>query len=455
MSDDEDATRLPDPDRTILVPSPPRWRETRATQAKVAVPAAAASPSAPAIAPHAGSGINPLVAAANPLLDVIGPLQRAPAQLRSPQLRSSELRFRLAQGIRDFEARARAAGISQRKTIAARYLLCAFLDEVVLATPWGAASDWREHSLLHEFHSEGVRGGEKAFELLARLSDAPADNADLLALFSICISLGFEGRYRGQPNARSQLDAITAGLAPLLEPGRTSTPDEAIVRQPLSLRWAPAVTERNPLLAVLPLWVVGVAGCALLLVAYLAISAHLNTLAGSTFQKILSVPGQASVVASAPAGRARLAPLVRADVQAGVVTVRDEALHSVITVPADALFAGQSAELAGTLQPALGRIARALAAPEFAGAQIVVVGHTDSLPIHSIQYPSNWHLSRARARAVLAQLAQEPTLTERIRNHGRAEGRAEVEPIAGEDTPASRALNRRIEIVLQLPRPDA
>src|SRR5215467_14237134 len=78
------------------------------------------------------SGLNPLVAASNPLLNII------------PQLRSSmehpnpgALRESLARGIREFEARAREAGAPTQKVITARYALCTLIDENAANTPWG------------------------------------------------------------------------------------------------------------------------------------------------------------------------------------------------------------------------------------------------------------------------------------------------------------------------------
>jgi type VI secretion system protein ImpK len=61
-----------------------------------------------------------------------------------------------------------------------------------------------------------------------------------------------------------------------------------------------------------------------------------------------------------------------------------------------------------------------------------------------VRFPSNWHLSLARAESVLKLLAQS------VRDSGRlsAEGRAANEPIAANDTPAGRELNRRIEVIL-------
>ena len=77
---------------------------------------------------------------------------------------------------------------------------------------------------------------------------------------------------------------------------------------------------------------------------------------------------------------------------------------------------------------------------------MLITGHTDNQPIRSMRFPSNWHLSEERADAVKGALA---TLVEPARM--RAEGKADAEPVAANDTPANRARNRRVEIVLLSP----
>lgn len=148
------------------------------------------------------------------------------------------------------------------------------------------------------------------------------------------------------------------------------------------------------------------------------------------------------------AAKPRLAPQLQADIAAGAVEVRDEATRSVLTLPADLLFAAGTARLDASRLDLLGRIARTLR--PLPGV-VVVVGHTDGAPVASLQFPSNWHLSRERAQAVAAALVQQGLQADRVR----AEGRADAEPRAAEDTPAGRTMNRRIEIELLLPRPDA
>jgi len=80
---------------------------------------------------------------------------------------------------------------------------------------------------------------------------------------------------------------------------------------------------------------------------------------------------------------------------------------------------------------------------------VLVTGHTDSQPIRSLRYPSNWHLSQERADSVKALLASTVAIT-RIR----AEGRADSQPVDDNATPAGRARNRRVEITLTVTRPN-
>ncbi|PZQ64399.1 MAG: type VI secretion system protein TssL, partial [Variovorax paradoxus] len=72
-----------------------------------------------------------------------------------------------------------------------------------------------------------------------------------------------------------------------------------------------------------------------------------------------------------------------------------------------------------------------------------ITGHSDNQPIRSLRYPSNWHLSTARADAVKTALT---SLVDPARM--KAEGKADAEPVAANDTPANRARNRRVDIVL-------
>jgi type VI secretion system protein ImpK len=79
--------------------------------------------------------------------------------------------------------------------------------------------------------------------------------------------------------------------------------------------------------------------------------------------------------------------------------------------------------------------------------KILVTGHTDNVPVRSLRFPSNWHLSQERALSVMQVVG------ERVKAKGRleAQGRADTEPRAPNDTPTNRARNRRVEVNLVLP----
>ena len=73
-----------------------------------------------------------------------------------------------------------------------------------------------------------------------------------------------------------------------------------------------------------------------------------------------------------------------------------------------------------------------------------VEGHTDIIPIHTAEFPSNWELSSSRAIRVLKYLVEQGVPPERIS----AAGYAEFQPIAPNDTEEGRRLNRRVDIVI-------
>jgi chemotaxis protein MotB len=76
---------------------------------------------------------------------------------------------------------------------------------------------------------------------------------------------------------------------------------------------------------------------------------------------------------------------------------------------------------------------------------ITVEGYTDNVPIHSVQFPSNWELSTARATTVVQYLIRRGVDDNRLG----AAGFADLHPIATNATARGRALNRRVDIVIQ------
>jgi type VI secretion system protein ImpK len=436
MATFDDPFASPDPDRTIIKPTPGGRAAGAPAPRPVALPEAPAGASE---ALPATSGLNPLVATANPLLNLV-PQLRNTAQHADPK----GLRDQLVRQIREFEIRARQAGVPSEKVIGARYALCTLLDEAVATTPWGGAGIWAQGSLLVTFHNESW-GGEKFFQLLAKLAEDPAGNLDLLELLYVCLALGFEGRYRVQENGRAQLDSVRERLAQLLQRQKGE------YERDLSPHWQAAAVQRHPVLAVLPLWVVFAACGLVLLGTYLWLSYSLNRISDPVFAQIYAVrakaapPRVAVAPIPAPPPKPRLAQFLADEIREGLVALRDEEAQSIVTIRGDSLFAPGSANIAPAYQPTLVRIAKALAAVP---GQVLVTGHTDNVPIMSARFPSNWYLSQARARSVMRLLATYGVPASRLR----AEGRGDADPVVPNRTPAERARNRRVEITLSVER---
>jgi type VI secretion system protein ImpK len=427
----DDRTVLIDQERTLLIPRPGgRASPTTASRSS----AGAASPGA--TLQHLVAGINPLLVAAGPLLALQAQLRATTAHNDRPGLQRQLLGL-----IGEFEESARASGVSRPQVIAARYLLCTFIDEAIAATPWGANPPPGTRGLLHEFHDE-ESGADKVFELLDRLSADPAANAPLLELFYVCISLGLQGRYANLPNGRAELEALAGRLFERVRPGLLPTHART-----LSQHWV-GVARRAPTFTMVPSWIAVVVGAALVLAAVMWLSSRLNRQAESLLQQLHHV--QVDLAAAPPAGVAakpRLAPLLADDLNAGAIEVIDEPQRSLVTLSADTLFVAGTAQLEAAPRERLRRLAQVLSGLP---GRVEVIGHTDDRPLESLRFPSNWHLSRERAQAVAAALVEAGLPATRVR----AEGRAETEPRAANDTPAARARNRRVEVQLLLPRPE-
>lgn len=430
-------------DRTVIKPSAGRAAAAQPPARQAApqgqLPAGmAATPSAPigkeapmALEALTTASMNPLVAAAMPLLSA-APRVRHSAQHPNP----AGLKEALAEGIRGFEAKARAEGLPNEQVIAGRYILCTLLDESAASTPWGGSGAWAAQSLLVQFHNESW-GGEKVFALMAKLAENVPANRNLLELLYVCLAFGFEGRYRVVDNGRAQLDGVRARLAQMLRQG--SNPDPA-----LSPRWQGAEPAESRLRQKLPVWAIAAATALVLLLVYIGLRFSINGASDDVFTALRGYDVKTAAVAAPapPPAAPRLAGLLDNDIKAGLIQVNDLADRSVVVIKGDGLFGPGSAEVSSELRPLVLRIAEALQRMK---GSVLVTGHTDNQPIRSLRFPSNWHLSQARAEAFRNLLAErvEPARL-------RAEGRADAEAVADNATPAGRAKNRRVEVTLMV-----
>jgi type VI secretion system protein ImpK len=378
-----------------------------------------------------GIGLNPLVQAASPLLLLIGQLRGTVSSLDVGSLRRHAL-----DEVRRFEEQAGAAGVRTEIVLAARYALCAGLDEAVLSTPWGAHSEWAQHPLLIALHREAW-GGEKFFEMLDRISVDPARHIDLMELQYLVLALGFTGKYQMLTRGHEQLADLQRDLFRRIRGVRGPAAAD------LSLQWRGLEDRRSRLIQYVPWWVVAAAAVAVLAVAFSVYYSSLATLADPLHTTLARVGVEVFDPPPPPPPRSgpTLKQLLAQEEAAGVLRVDENGGLSVVTLLASNLFGSGSAEVNPSHEATLGRIAAAV--NQLTGT-VRVVGHTDDQPIKSFRFRNNFDLSNARAETVANVLRRAMERPATVTWYGVGDTRPLYRP---ESDPENRARNRRVEIM--------
>jgi len=127
--------------------------------------------------------------------------------------------------------------------------------------------------------------------------------------------------------------------------------------------------------------------------------------------------------------------------------------YLMLTLANDILFESGRAQITPELRESVAVVASLLAQTfnDEKPFEIVVAGHTDNRPINTVQYPSNWHLSKDRAVNFLELLIDDSGL-DPFYFYARACG--EERPIASNDTAEGRQKNRRVEVMISLAKED-
>ncbi|MEA2777097.1 MAG: type secretion system protein ImpK [Acetobacteraceae bacterium] len=451
-----------DSDRTVIRPVPGGTRPARPpASAQFATREPPRAYGAPDDTPKAAAatltgdpepivlGLNPLVTAAAPLLALIGRLSRTYSQPDTVDLRERTMRQ-----IRAFERQAQAGGIAPDLVVKARYVLCATLDDIAQSTEWGRDGVWAARPLIGGFQEglrgyEGIQSGVGFFRLLDDAKRSPGKELPLLELMYLCISLGFLGELRVSQRPMAALDRIRQDLHTVIVNQRQA-PETA-----LSPHWQGEAAPYAPPRAAVPAWVIGAAALALVGGTFVWLSAGLSTASDEVFERMLSAPlaqpprivraqpvlppSQPSVAAEGPDS---LAIFLKPEIDRGLVSVLGDHSRPLIRIRNRGLFGSGSATVSAGYVPLLERIGQALNAER---GSVEIGGYTDDQPIHTVQFPSNFQLSAARADAAGAILRRAMSQPGRISTTGHAN----ADPVSPNDTPEGREENRRIEVVLR------
>jgi type VI secretion system protein ImpK len=459
MSDDPFA-EPDDSDRTVIRPAPGGRRaappppqqapfQGGQQQGQQRPSAFETAPASAGAAPAAGAetiqfGLNPLIVAAAPLLQLLGRLRKT---FSAPNV--DDLRERTVRQVRQFETAAREGGVPNEQLRPAHYALCASIDDVVLNTPWGSQGGWAARSLVSTFHQE-TRSGERFFRILEDLGKTPATYLPVLELMYYCLSLGFLGQYRLPPHRPGEVDRVRENLYSMIVSQRPAA-DPA-----LSPRWQGVNSPYKPARAVVPAWVMAVAAIGVIGGLYIWFSTNLNASSDETFATMLSAP-----LTHIPA-ITRVAPVrppevvqppapeplyvfLKPEIDQGLVTVLGDHSMPIVRIRNKGMFPSGSATINQGYYNLLERIGSALRDEK---GPVQVIGYTDNQPIRTVRFPSNFQLSAARADAARDLILRSLNDPARITSLGKAD----ADPLAPNTTEEGRDQNRRIEVVLRRQR---
>lgn len=375
----------------------------------------------------------------NLLLSAAAPLLNAVVQIRQAATHDDPagLRQLLIDEIRRFENRCKKLGLPFEMIIGARYCLCSVLDEAAAQTPWGTRGVWSGNGMLVTFHNESW-GGEKFFQLLARISQSPKQHLWLLEVIHYCLLLGYEGRYRGNEGGAHQVENIRKRLASLINEARArrDEPQSELVEV-----HPHASSLSRPMV---PLWACATVATLIACLIYSGLNWRLGNAAEPLLRDIYQTPLPQIALSRRPSSPQALLDLhqrLNDVIAAGQLEVSDGAFGSKVIIPADKLFAAN-----GTVINPVGRalLARVASAMKSVKGTVLVSVYTDNRPVDGSRFASNYEFSFARARALTQILNSQMANSHAIR----AEGRGDSNPLLPNDSNENRARNRRVEITL-------
>lgn len=373
---------------------------------------------------------NHLLRLAQPLfwtLDELGPELESVARMDALQ---TEVRHRLA----TFKSACYAAALRADAVEAIHYCFCAAMDQAGSRIHGRAGSCrgmWLQRSLLKEYYKENG-SGKRCRAWLAQLQQDPKSQADALTVIGHLIARGLR-------------DELGAPLPNAHLPEACLRAEETLVREPSTLadqRGANSDTlVQRPDWRKRAGWLVALIGVALICaVGYVLYRQHFS------HQVLVERVAQltARVSSEQVSVDQRIARLLAPDIASGVTNLGKRGDRVYLLFSSDMGFAAGKAKILPQLARQLDQLATVLARTD---DLVTVIGHTDASVGQRGSYASNLALSRTRAMAVGRYLQ------ERGAGHGRISiiGRGSADPVGDNRTEAGRALNRRIEIVIDRP----
>jgi type VI secretion system protein ImpK len=366
------------------------------------------------------------------------------------------LRTRLLEGLVKARDAAVGAGSPLERADAAAWAVAAMLDDLALNTPWGGASAWPRQPLVVMLRGD-VDAGTQFFARLEALERHPNRDREMLELLYLCLALGFRGKYRvpGRAGDRS-LAAVRAAAARFLR-----GPDDADT--PLSPNWKGVAASDEPSRFAVPIWVMGAIAAALAVAVHVVLSLQLDSQAAGLATLVRTLPPPTRVELARVEPKEAPPPVPAEPVQflllpefrkaappalAGALKGHESVSLATLVVQESnpEVFRSSRAQLTDGFEPLVVSIAQVILANQELIGNVTVVGHTDSVPLQRTNpLSNNQRLSEARAETIADILVANGVPRERVRS----EGKGPAEPIADNKTKDGRALNRRVEVLVE------
>lgn len=230
----------------------------------------------------------------NKLLETAMPLLGLAIRVRDMSTFSDieALHARLSNEVDVFQSEIEALNYDEATVLAARYVICAAIDEAVLSNSWGAESFWPERPLLSVFHNE-TWGGEKVFAVLDRVMDEAHRFVDLLELIYYILAVGFEGKYHVMYNGQVRLETLLTSVHGLLEKYRGAAPDRIVTPE------VNVFEKGNGIRRQFPVWGIFAIAAIVLIATFFVFDINLTTKIqdiGQSIESVLSLGNVATEV---------------------------------------------------------------------------------------------------------------------------------------------------------------
>ena len=257
----------------------------------------------------------------------------------------------------------------------------------------GEQSPWAMQTMVGTFHRETV-GGDRFYDLLARLEQDPGTNIDLLEFLYMCLSLGFEGRLRVENGGQDKHLQIRLALARIIRGQRGE------VERDLAPRWKGVLRPYKALSAWKPVWIAIGASAAIMALTFGGFAWALGRQSSTVLDQIAAIDtGEVpSMLRRAPPPPppppqqeqvdhlAKLASFLAPEIKAKVVEVFQKGNTITIRMAGVGMFGSGSDALKEEFIPIINRVGEALTDEN---GNVVIVGHSDSSKVGGGRFKSN------------------------------------------------------------------